>query len=70
MGRHQREQGRGIVTEEIGPAEPVLDNLEAFAKAVEGKSAYPITGDQLVQNISLLKSIVRSASSGRVESVA
>ena len=55
--------------EEIDPAEPVLDNLEAFARAVEGTSVYPITGDQLIQNISLLESIVRSASSGRVESV-
>ena len=63
-------KGSRIATEEIGPAEPVLDNLEAFARAVEGKSAYPITGDQLIQNISLLESIVRSASSGRVESVA
>lgn len=63
-------KGSRIATEEIDPAEPVLDNLEAFAMAVEGKSAYPITGDQLIQNISLLESIVRSASSGRVESVA
>ena len=63
-------KGARITTEEIGPAEPVLDNLEAFARAVEGKATYPITGDQLVQNISLLESIVRSASSGRVEAVA
>ena len=63
-------KGQRIATEEIGPAEPVLDNLEAFARAVQGKGAYPITGDQLVQNISLLESIVRSASSGRVEAVA
>jgi predicted dehydrogenase len=63
-------KGQRITTEEIGPAEPVLDNLEAFAKAVEGKSTYPITGEELVQNISLLESIVRSASSRRVEGVA
>jgi predicted dehydrogenase len=63
-------KGERIVTEEVGPAEPVLDNLEAFANAVRGKGAYPITGDQLVANISLLESIVRSASSGRVEAVA
>ena len=63
-------KGQRIATEEIEPAEPVLDNLEAFAKAVKGGPAYPITGDQLVQNISLLESIVRSASSGRVEAVA
>ena len=63
-------KGERIATEEIGPAEAVLDNLEAFANAVRGKASYPITGDQLVANISLLESIVRSASSGRVEAVA
>jgi predicted dehydrogenase len=63
-------KGERIATEEIGPAEAVLDNLEAFANAVRGKATYPITGDQLVANISLLESIVRSASSGRVEAVA
>ena len=63
-------KGERIATEEIGPAEPVLDNLEAFAAAARGKGSYPITGDQLVANISLLESIVRSASSGRVEAVA
>jgi len=63
-------KGERIATEEIGPAEAVIDNLEAFANAVRGKATYPITGDQLVANISLLESIVRSASSGRVEAVA
>jgi predicted dehydrogenase len=63
-------KGERIATEEIDPAEPVLDNLEAFAAAVRGKGSYPITGDQLIANISLLESIVRSASSGRVEAVA
>lgn len=63
-------KGGRIATEEIGPGEPVLDNLEAFAGAVRGKRAYPITGDELIANISLLESIVRSASSGRVEAVA
>ena len=63
-------KGERIATEEIGPAEAVLDNLEAFANAVRGKGSYPITGDQLIANISLLELIVRSASSGRVEAVA
>jgi len=63
-------KGERIATEEIGPAEAVIDNLEAFARAVSGKGAYPITGEEIVANISLLESIVRSASSGRVEAVA
>ena len=34
-------KGARIATEEIGPAEPVLDNLEAFARAVEGRRRLP-----------------------------
>jgi hypothetical protein len=41
-----------------------------FGPTRAGKTVYPITGDRLAQNISLLESIVQSASSGRVKSVA
>jgi Oxidoreductase family, NAD-binding Rossmann fold len=41
-----------------------------FEHTIAGKTVYPITGDQLVRNISLLELIVQSTSSGRVESVA
>jgi predicted dehydrogenase len=63
-------QGGPIVTTEIGKAEPVKDNLVAFARAVRGGAAYPITADHLVNNIALLEAVFRSALSGRIETVA
>lgn len=62
--------GGPIETKEIGPAEPVKDNLVAFARAVRGKADYPITGDHLVNNIALLEAVFASAKSGEIEKVA
>jgi predicted dehydrogenase len=62
--------GGPIETREVGPAEPVKDNLVAFARAVRGKATYPISGDDLVNNIALLEAVFRSAASGRLETVA
>lgn len=53
--------GSPISVVELPPAEPVKDNLVAFARAVRGKASYPITGEQLVNNISILEAIVKSA---------
>ena len=62
---------RGPITSvEVPPAEPVKDNLVAFARAVRGVDRYPITADQLVNNIALLEAVFASARSGKVESVA
>ncbi len=55
--------------EEIPPATPVLDNLEAFADSVAGTGPYPNTPDQMVMNVSLLEAIVKSTASGEVEDV-
>ena len=63
-------KGGPIITTEIGKAEPVKDNLVAFARAVRGGAAYPITADHLVNNIALLEAVFRSALSGRIETVA
>ncbi len=63
-------KGRPITVEEVGKAEPVLWNLEAFGRAVSGEAPYPITGDQLVANIALLEAIVRSSTSRHTEPVA
>ena len=63
-------KGRPITVEEVGKAEPVLWNLEAFGRAVVGGTPYPITGDQLVANIALLEAIVRSSTSRHTELVA
>ncbi|MCF7700900.1 Gfo/Idh/MocA family protein [Loktanella sp. M215] len=62
--------GGPIETVEIGKAEPVKDNLVAFARAVRGTETYPITGDHLVNNIALLEAVFASAISGKIEQVA
>lgn len=56
-----------ITVREVAPAEPVRDNLRAFARAVRGTAAYPITGEDMINNIALLEAIIRSARSGVVE---
>jgi predicted dehydrogenase len=61
--------GGPIEVKEIGKAEPVLHNLEAFARAARGEAAYPISGEEMIANISLLESIIRSAESGSIERV-
>jgi predicted dehydrogenase len=53
--------GGQITVEELPPAEPVKDNLVAFARAVRGAEPYPITGKDLVNNISILEAIIKSA---------
>jgi predicted dehydrogenase len=58
-----------IVTTEVGPSEAVVANLEAFGRAVAGIADYPITGDEMIANITLLETIVRAAKSGKVEAV-
>eukprot|EP01037_Dinobryon_pediforme_P015626 gene15626-15772_t len=63
-------KGQPITVEEIGKAEPVLWNLEAFGNAVAGKSTYPISGEDLVSNIALLEAIVAASKSNQIESVA
>ncbi len=62
--------GGHITTTEVPPAEPVKDNLVAFARAVRGVEPYPITADHLVNNIALLEAVFASARSGKIETVA
>ena len=52
--------GGPITVEELPPAEPVKDNLVAFARAVRGTAPYPITGKDLINNISILEAIIKS----------
>lgn len=56
-----------ITVREVPPSEPVRDNLRAFALAVRGKVDYPVTGEEMINNIALLEAIVRSAHSGAIE---
>ncbi len=65
-------QGRSdkpISVEEVPPADPVRDNLVAFARSVRGKCDYPITGTQLISNIALLEAIFKSAKHGKIETI-
>ena len=62
--------GGAIASAEVPPAEPVKDNLVSFARAVRGVERYPITGEDLVNNIALLEAIFASARSGQIETVA
>jgi predicted dehydrogenase len=62
-------KNKPITLREVGAAEPVRDNLRAFAHAVRGKALYPVTGDDMINNIALLEAIVRSARTGAVEAV-
>ena len=61
--------GTPITVEEVPPAEPVKDNLVAFARAIRGAEPYPITGDDLIRNIAVLEAIIASAASGQIETV-
>ncbi|MGH7117729.1 MAG: Gfo/Idh/MocA family protein [Acetobacteraceae bacterium] len=58
-----------IIVVEVPPAEPVKDNLVAFARAVRQAEPYPITSEQLVDDIALLEAVFASALSGRIEPV-
>ena len=62
-------KNKPITVREVAPAEPVRDNLRAFAEGVRGVSAYPISGEDMINNIALLEAIVRSAKSGELERV-
>ncbi len=53
--------GGPITVEDIPPAEPVKDNLVAFARAIRKVKPYPITGKDLINNISILEAIIKSA---------
>ncbi len=61
--------GGPITMSEWPKAEPVKDNLVAFARAVRGLEPYQITGAQLINNIALLEAIFQSATSGQLQSV-
>jgi predicted dehydrogenase len=63
-------EGGPIMSAEVPPSEPVKNNLVSFARAVRGVERYPITADQLVNNIALLEAIFASARSGKIETVA
>src|SRR5689334_19713439 len=55
--------GGPITVTDVPPSEPVKDNLVAFARAVRGEMPYPITGEDLINNITILEATIKSAAS-------
>ncbi|MFN0161341.1 MAG: Gfo/Idh/MocA family protein, partial [Burkholderiales bacterium] len=53
----------------VAPHGAVRDNLEAFAEAVQGGTAYPVTAAEMLANVAALDAIMRSVASGKMESV-
>ncbi len=56
--------GSDIETHSYPWTDTVMDNLSAFADAIEGRAEYPFTARQLIHNIEVLEAIVASAASG------
>jgi predicted dehydrogenase len=51
------------------PHPTVRANLEAFAKGALGISPYPVSTDEMLANVAVLESIMKSAESGLIEKV-
>ena len=64
-----RLRGEKMHAREFPPAPTVLANLEAFADAALGRAPYPITHHDMRATICALEAIVRSCSSGAIETV-
>ena len=54
----------------FAPAHPtVLSNLEAFALAVKGITAYPVSAAEMLANVAALEAVMASAKSRKLETV-
>ena len=53
----------------LPPAKAVLANLEAFADAAAGRAPYPVPQEQMIANVCALEAVLRSALSGKAETV-
>jgi len=58
------QSGRPPIIERYEWTDTVVANLEAFAAAIEGQSAYPFTAEEMVHNIEVLEAIAASAERG------
>ncbi|ABD55873.1 oxidoreductase-like protein [Jannaschia sp. CCS1] len=57
-------KGGGHTTESFPWTDAVVDNLTAFANAIEGTAPYPFTPHQMIHNIEVLEAIATSAATG------
>ncbi len=62
-------RGMGRTVQDFAPASAVQANLEAFATAVSGGAAYPMSAAEKLGTIAALEAVFRSATSGRLETV-
>jgi predicted dehydrogenase len=62
-------RGEPRAVREFAPAPAVLRNLEAFAAAALGETAYPVPPEQMLANIALLEAVIRSSAAGTVQAV-
>jgi predicted dehydrogenase len=60
-----RRSGRPVQMLRFGRVDSLLLELEAFADAVTGRSAYPITTDQMLSTVTAFEALVTSAETGR-----
>jgi predicted dehydrogenase len=56
--------GEPMKTERYDWTDTVVANLEAFATAIRGESAYPYTAEEMVHNIEVLEAVASSAETG------
>jgi predicted dehydrogenase len=57
------------VTVDLPVGRPVLANLEAFARAVQGEAPYPISTEDMIANAAVMEAIFKSAKEGTAQSV-
>lgn len=63
------EKGKKPQTIEVPPNNAVLENLEAFARAILKRAPYPITPDDMIANTAVLEAIFKSARNGKTQLV-
>jgi len=64
-----RMRGGELQTQDYKPMRAVLANLEAFADSVRGIAPYPVPHAQIRATVCALEAVVRSASSGTIETI-
>lgn len=62
-------KGDRPVTTDIPVGRPVLANLEAFARAVQGDAPYPISTADMIANAAVMEAIFKSAKEGTAQGV-
>jgi len=61
--------GKRVAEETVSNHQAYARQVDSFAAAVEGRSMFPVTGEQGWQNQLILDRAYRSLSSGKIEEV-